>query len=470
MHKHFFFLLLFLFFKMFNPVRSTTTCNLVFSNFVYELFQLGLKFDDAKYADFDKEFDSAKHFILIKILEKSGFSKPLLTQFKLYLKNGHQSVKVLGFKSYTFSTLSGMPQGSHLSPFQFSLFINNIFHVLHYSYLLCFSDDLKIYMKNDLNHFVEYFNMLSLSLNILKYKIIVFYRIRSPIIYLYNLMGSLLLCADNYVIDFGFKFSNSIDPSSHINMIYCSALQFFGFVIRLTNEFTQNKTVNEFYYALMRPIIEYGSVIWNPFPSNGSMQHATVQCRFFGYASFILCVRYPSHDQAPVLKVFGLDSLTEHRRMLGKTFLTDLLSNAVDCPAILSLINRERFKYFCYDIYTRKYTKIIGQRFKKYKINFFEILTILTLEILIIYWFKRFFHFVKYLLYSSFPKYLILVSPSKCPRNVTRSTFPFRWREPKRNYGVRHSVRREDDNVVSCGFASKNYVHRSLLCKLSHCR
>lgn len=62
----------------FHPSRSTTTCNLVFSNFFDESFKLGSQID-VVYTDFNKAFDSMNHSILIKILEKSVFDKPLLT-------------------------------------------------------------------------------------------------------------------------------------------------------------------------------------------------------------------------------------------------------------------------------------------------------------------------------------------------------------------------------------------------------
>lgn len=48
--------------------------------------------------------------------------------------------------------------------------------------------------------------------------------------YSYHLMGPICLCADKYIIYFSFKFLNSMNPSSHIDMICCKALKLFGFV------------------------------------------------------------------------------------------------------------------------------------------------------------------------------------------------------------------------------------------------
>lgn len=57
---------------------------------------------------------------------------------------------------------------------------------------------------------------------------------------------------------------------------------------------------------------------------NASIQFEKIQHRFLRYASFTLDVEYPSHDYAPILKVLGLDSLADRRRILSKTFLNDL--------------------------------------------------------------------------------------------------------------------------------------------------
>lgn len=115
-------------------------------------------------------------------------------------------------------------------------------------------------------------------------------------------MGLVIFRVDNYIIDIGFKFSNLMDPSSHINMICCKVLKILGFVMRLTKEFIQNKIVKMLYCALMRPILEYSSVIWDPFTPNDSMQLERVQRRFLRCANFILGVQCLSHDNAPMLK------------------------------------------------------------------------------------------------------------------------------------------------------------------------
>lgn len=68
----------------------------------------------------------------------------------------------------------------------------------------------------------------------------IFNRTRSPIIYTYNFQGGFVLFrADNYVIDLAYKFLNSINPISHVNMIRCKELKILEFVMKLTKGFTR---------------------------------------------------------------------------------------------------------------------------------------------------------------------------------------------------------------------------------------
>lgn len=133
---------------------------------------------------------------------------------------------------------------------------------------------------------------------------------------------------DNYVIDLGFKFSNSLDSNFHIDkMMCCKASKTFGFVMRPIKEFSQINTVKTLYCALVRPILEYGSLIWDLYTINGSLQVELVQLNFIKDASFILGIQCPSHDYSPVSKILDLQSVGDLKPMLSNTFPRGFLSN-----------------------------------------------------------------------------------------------------------------------------------------------
>lgn len=102
----------------FHTGRSTTTCNLVLNNFIFEAFQKRSQVD-VVYTDFYKAFDSVNHTVLLKVLRASGFGEPLLSWFNSFLLNRQQRVKVFRIKSNVFPPPSGVPQGGHLSPILF---------------------------------------------------------------------------------------------------------------------------------------------------------------------------------------------------------------------------------------------------------------------------------------------------------------------------------------------------------------
>jgi len=130
----------------FRPGRSTLTCNLSLQNFILNAFNHNCQVD-VIYTDFAKAFDRVDHELLIIILGKLGFSHPLLSWFKSYLTNRSQFTQVHGFYSETVLVPSGIPQGGHLSPILFNLFINGLSLVLKKCQILFFADDLKIFTR-----------------------------------------------------------------------------------------------------------------------------------------------------------------------------------------------------------------------------------------------------------------------------------------------------------------------------------
>ena len=72
---------------------------------------------DAVYTDFSKAFDKISHNILLTRLSEVGVGGSLLRWVESYIHNRLQYVSVQGFRSKSFITTLGVPQGSHLGPF-----------------------------------------------------------------------------------------------------------------------------------------------------------------------------------------------------------------------------------------------------------------------------------------------------------------------------------------------------------------
>ena len=100
---------------------------------------------DVIYLDIRKAFDSVSHNELLIKLKAIGISGHLWLWFKSYLLSRQQCVKIRHNNSSLLPVLSGVPQGSILSPLLFLIYINNIPNYVVSSSTLMFADNTKCY-------------------------------------------------------------------------------------------------------------------------------------------------------------------------------------------------------------------------------------------------------------------------------------------------------------------------------------
>lgn len=304
---------------------------------------------DAVYTDFRKAFDTVDHARLICQLDKLGIGNPLLSWLQSYLSNRRQVVKVHGSASDPAPISSGVPQGGHLSPLLFILFINSVKNFLPNTKVLLFADDIKIFLKihspsdclklqSDLNSFSEWTQDIGLTLNISKCHIITFSRKRQQIFHSYHL-NDIQLERVYAVKDLGFYLTPSLSFENHINITIGKALKVLGFVKRNTMLFTSVPCLRVLYFSLVRSILEYGIVVWHPHLAKDQLRLERVQNRFLGYVAFLLKIPHPRHDYSSISSSLNIPSLASRRRNADISFVTSLLSGSIDAPDLLSTIS-----------------------------------------------------------------------------------------------------------------------------------
>lgn len=135
---------------------------LCFYNAISKSMESGTQ-TDVVYTDFSKAFDSVNHSLLLAKLRLYSISDPLLSWFNSYLSDRTQQVEINGFLSDPFPAPSGVPQGGHISPLLFAIFIIDIGTCFSYCDHLLFADDLKFLLVFLLSMIVLLFKKISIN-------------------------------------------------------------------------------------------------------------------------------------------------------------------------------------------------------------------------------------------------------------------------------------------------------------------
>ncbi|CAH2087310.1 unnamed protein product [Euphydryas editha] len=293
---------------------------------------------DAIYTDFSCAFDKVNHHILIKKLHQYGLGNTLIGWFQSYLTQRPLKVAVNGFESDTYFAESGVPQGSHLGPLLFLVFINDITQNIKNCRCSLFADDLKIYktvktksdidlLQQDLNNIIEWCHHNKMTLNVEKCSHIKFTRKKKPLVSSYSI-GNVLLQEKSQIKDLGVTIDGRLTFVAHVDNIVVKAAQNLGFIKRNTQGFSR-RTKTILYNSLVRSCLEYASVIWNPQYSIHSQRIESIQRAFTRHLAFY--ENNFSHRQVygERLARFHMISLRSRREVSDLTFLHNILNNKV---------------------------------------------------------------------------------------------------------------------------------------------
>lgn len=150
--------------------------------------------------------------------------------------------------------------------------------------------------------------------------------------------GIKLEFVDSFV-DLGILLDTKLDFISHINATANKARGVLAFIKRWAKEFSDPYITRQLYISLVRPILEYGSLIWDPLYKVHSDHIESVQKQFV-----LFCLRnlrwnsfnLPSYTSR--LALIKLPTLKSRRTMLNVSFLMNLIEGNVNSEFLLSNI------------------------------------------------------------------------------------------------------------------------------------
>ena len=289
--------------------------------------------------DLSKAFDRVPHHPLLRKLGAVELTGPILSWLKSYLSNRFQLVSVHGIDSDPVPVISGVPQGSVLGPLLYLVYVNDLCfsNFSSNSSLVLYADDTTLYkplshssdladFQPDINTIHSWFVSNHLSASASKTKAMVISTKKNP-------YPDMQIYLDNQVIErvssakfLGILISDSLSWSLYIHHICKNARRIIGFIHRAFSS-APICTRRIFYRAIVRPILEYGSVTWHPL--NTTLTNRLKACQRFA-ARVILQPWNLSHED--LLQKSNLPLLSKRRDYATLCHLFKILHHLFSSP------------------------------------------------------------------------------------------------------------------------------------------
>ena len=256
----------------FRPGDSTINQLIFLVHKIYEALEGG-KEVRVVFLDISKAFDKVWHAGLLRKLEALGIQSPLLQWFESYLCNRKQRVVIEGQCSDWRSINSGVPQGSVLGPLLFLIYINDITDDLA-SLPLIYADDTTLLeivddpavsagrLNSDLNKIAVWADKWSVTMNPVKTRNVVFSLKRNKQVHPHLFLHSNNVKDAESHTHLGLTLQSSMSWRKHIVQVYEKASKRLNMLKFVTYKLDRS-ILTSLYKSLIRPLMEYGDVIWN---------------------------------------------------------------------------------------------------------------------------------------------------------------------------------------------------------------
>ena len=225
--------------------------------------------------DFSKAFDKVSHSLLVNKLQHYGISGTTNRWITSFLAGRRQAVVVNGTASSYAPVESGVPQGSVLGPSLFLLYINDLPSNLTATARL-FADDTACHqtilstanqdsLQQDLDKMATWEDKWKMEFHPKKCSTVHISK-SQPSKHSYTLRGH-TLAEETDVKYLGVTLSNDLKWNRHVTNICSKANKTLGF-LRRNLRISNPKVKRMAYQAMVRPILEYSSPVWDPYTAD----------------------------------------------------------------------------------------------------------------------------------------------------------------------------------------------------------
>ena len=292
---------------------------------------------DVLLLDFCKAFDKVPHCRLFNKLQFYGIQGSLLNWIKNFLTDRSQQVILDNKQSISCKVLSGVPQGTVLAPLLFLIYINDLpLHVSNkvrlyaddvilYSYIYSMDDCYKL--QKDLDSLTIWSNKWQMFFNPRKCEFLRITNKKNFISFTYHIND----CSIQEVTHakyLGVVLDQHLSWSDHIKKTASKATKVIGFLQRNLYQCPPLVKSN-IYKAMVRPIMEYSSTIWDPHTSVNINRVESVQ-RYAARMCFRNYSRYSSVTS--MLAELNLPTLEERRTRAKLQLFYKIIYHLVSIP------------------------------------------------------------------------------------------------------------------------------------------
>ena len=282
--------------------------------------------------DISKAFDRVWHPGLLHKLAAIGVSGPVYNWFVSYLSNRSQKVVIGGSESSEQTTNAGVPQGSILGPLLFLIFINDIVNSVQNPMFL-FADDSSLMstysditattnsINNDLNQLSQWAQTWRVTFNVQKTVFMIISKksnIATPTIKMNN-TNLKQVFTERYL---GMLLTSNMSWKPHIEHTASKASKRLAPMFKMKSKLPRC-ALSRYYITFVRPVIEYGSVIYDNCSSSEARSLETVQRR----AALCCTGAFKRTPSTLLLKEIGWESLNDRRKKAKLILLYKITHN-----------------------------------------------------------------------------------------------------------------------------------------------